>query len=242
MDIAEEKVVLKELKKWSTIEEQIWKQKSRMDWLKMGDSNTRYFHACVKMRQSTNAIHRLERSDGSVCVGQQQIREEVLGFYRRLMGSSASELEVVDKRIMQNGPKLNPEQQMALNADCSEQEVKEALFSMNSNKSPGIDGFNVHFYKKCWSVIGGEVVAAVQQFFSNGKLPKQINLTLVTLIPKCQNAHVVKDFRPIACCSVLYKIISKVLANRMKLVLDTIVSENQSAFVPGRVIFLTTYY
>lgn len=62
-------------------------------------------------------------------------------------------------------------------------------------------------------------------------------MALITLLPKCENASSVKDFRHIACCSVLYKIISKVLANRMKKVLTTIISENQSAFVPGRVIF-----
>lgn len=126
------------------------------------------------------------------------------------MGSAAPDLDMVDKLIAQGGPVLNRQQQLTLNADCSENEVKEALFSMNSNKAPDIDGSNVHFFKKCWSIIGREVVAAVQQFFSTGILPNKINLTLVTLVPKCQNAHDVKDFRPIACCSVLYKIISKV--------------------------------
>lgn len=233
----EEKRLIGELERWSNIEENIWQQKSRIDWLKKGDSNARFFHASVKVRQSVNVICKLVRADDSYCIGQEQIREEVIEFYRRLMGTTAMELPMVDKRIVNNGPRLNAEQQQALNAPCSGQEVNEALFSMNSHKSPGIDGFNVFFFKKCWQVIGEEVVAAIHQFFLTGILPRQINLTLVILVPKCPNACVVKDFRPIACCTVLYKIISKVLANRMKRVLDTVISEHQSAFVPGRLIF-----
>lgn len=68
-------------------------------------------------------------------------------------------------------------------------------------------------------------------------LPKEINMTLITLLPKCENVSYAKEFRPIACCTILYKIISKILTNRMKMVLDTLISESQSAFVKGRLIF-----
>lgn len=121
--------------------------------------------------------------------------------------------------------------------DCSKLEVNEALFSMDSHKAPGIDGFNVHFFKKYWHIIGDEVVQAIQQFFQTGTLPREVNVALITLIPKCANASTVKEFWHIACCIVLYKIISKILANRMKRVLTTVVSDSQSAFVPGRLIF-----
>lgn len=108
---------------------------------------------------------------------------------------------------------------------------------MDSGKAQGIDGFNVLFFKRCWHILGEEVIEAVHQFFTLGELPKEINVALITLIPKCENASTVKEFRHIACCIVLYKIISKVLANRLKGVLDTIISDNQSTFVQGRLIF-----
>lgn len=235
--LQEEKTVLGELEKWSNIEENIWQQKARIDWLKLGDSNTKFFHAYAKMRKSANAIHRLTREDGSICLGQTQIKKEVREFYTKLMGTAAQELLMVDKRVVERGPKLTAPQQQMLNAACSAQEVHEALFSMDSNKAPGVDGFNVYFFKKSWSIIGQEVTQAVQQFFVTGYLPRELNVALLTLLPKRENATSMREFRPIACCTVLYKVISKVLANRLKGVLDTIICGSQSAFVPGRLIF-----
>lgn len=91
--------------------------------------------------------------------------------------------------------------------------MKEAVFSMDKLKAPGIDGFNAFFFQSAWSEIGDSVTKAVQYFFDHCHMPNQVNCTLMTLNPKVDNAIHVKDFRPIACCSVLYKKISKVLAN-----------------------------
>lgn len=115
-------------------------------------------------------------------------------------------------------------------------EVKEALFSMDDMKAPGLDGFNILFFKKTGHVISSSVTAAIQYFFIFGELPKQINCcALVTLIPKIPNASRVKEYRPIACCSMLYKIISKIISNRMQHVIPNIINDAQSAFVKGRV-------
>lgn len=108
-----------------------------------------------------NTIHKLVREDGSGVVGQDKVKHEIRDFYRKLMGTSADVLSIVDKDIVNRGPKLNIHQQIALAADCTEKEVVEALFSMNSSKAPGIDGFNVYFFRKSWHIIGKEVVEAV---------------------------------------------------------------------------------
>lgn len=84
--IQEEKLLLGELGK-SNIEENIWIQKSRIDWLQLGDANTKYFHAYTKVRQHANAIHRLEREDGSICTGQAKIKQEIRDVYLKLMGT-----------------------------------------------------------------------------------------------------------------------------------------------------------
>ena len=79
-------------------------------------------------------------------------------------------------------------------------------------------------------------MTAIHSFFYTGRLEKEVNHTLVSLVPKCPNASKVTDFRPIACCSVIYKTISKVLVERMKGFLNFIISPMQSAFIPGRLI------
>ncbi|PRQ20031.1 putative RNA-directed DNA polymerase [Rosa chinensis] len=105
---------------------------------------------------------------------------------------------------------------------------------MNPNKAPGPDGFNCCFFQKAWSIIGEDVVAAVKEFFSSGLLLKELNSTIITLVPKVANPTTMSDFRPISCCNTLYKIIAKLLANKLKGVLHLIVGPSQSAFIPGR--------
>ncbi|KAL0294421.1 UNVERIFIED_CONTAM: hypothetical protein Sradi_6889000 [Sesamum radiatum] len=86
-------------------------------------------------------------------------------------------------------------------------------------QAPGPDGYSAGFYKAAWSVIGGEVTQAILDFFRNGRLLKQINATLISLIPKVNSPAVVAEFRPISCCNVLYKAITKILVQRMRSIL-----------------------
>lgn len=115
-------------------------------------------------------------------------------------------------------------------------EIKHVLFAMEKNKSPGPDGFTCEFFKVAWDIVGQDFVIAVQSFFKTGFLPKGINSTILALIPKKENSKAMKDFRPISCCNVIYKVISKILANRLKLILPKFISPNQSAFVKDRLL------
>ena len=90
------------------------------------------------------------------------------------------------------------------------------------------------FFKHTWQIIKRDVIEAVKSFFTIGNLHKNFNCTLVTLIPKVQNPKTVKEYRPIACCTVMYKIISKVLTNRIQGVIQSIICESQAGFIPGR--------
>ncbi|XP_074288508.1 uncharacterized protein LOC141613665 [Silene latifolia] len=113
-------------------------------------------------------------------------------------------------------------------------EVKACLFSIPSCKSPGPDGYNSQFYKDAWDVVGDEICASIINFFDSGQLLSQINATVITLIPKIDRPTSVVHYRPISCCNVLYKVISKILCARLALVLHDIISKNQGAFVKGR--------
>ncbi|KAK4384351.1 putative ribonuclease H protein [Sesamum angolense] len=102
------------------------------------------------------------------------------------------------------------------------------------DKAPGPDGFSSGFFKAAWPVVGEEVSKAIIDFFKTGRLLKQLNATLLTLIPKVRNPHSVAEFRPISCCNVIYKVITKIIVSRIGESLDLLISPSQNAFVPGR--------
>ena len=132
--------------------------------------------------------------------------------------------------------KVTPEMNDQLLAPFEEKEVKEALFQMFPTKAPGLDGLPAHFFQRHWDVCGEEVTEAVLRILKGDDDPSCVNETLIVLIPKVTGAEELTHFRPISLCNVIYKIASKVAANRLKMILPQIISEEQSASVPGRLI------
>ena len=120
--------------------------------------------------------------------------------------------------------------------DFEVEEVLEAIHQMAPLKSPEPDGLTTSFYQDNWEEVKDEVCNAISSFFISGSFDQEINRTHIALIPKLRNPSKVTEFRPISLCNVLYKVLSKVLANRLKCVLPDIISRNQSAFVLGRLI------
>jgi hypothetical protein len=116
------------------------------------------------------------------------------------------------------------------------EEVHFAIHQMAPTKAPGPDGFPTGFFQKNWEVLGEDVVQATLDTLNFGVMPSFLNMTNIALIPKVKNPTRVTEFRPISLCNVMYKVISKVLANRLKKILPFIISPVQSAFIPGRLI------
>ncbi|KAJ9560185.1 LOW QUALITY PROTEIN: hypothetical protein OSB04_005345 [Centaurea solstitialis] len=111
-----------------------------------------------------------------------------------------------------------------------------ALFQMHPDKSPGPDGFNPRFFQTKWGILGDEIFFAGKQWLENGALPEGINNTIIALIAKVDSPTTLKYYRPIALCNVIMKIVTKVLANRIKTILPSLISANQTTFVKNRLI------
>jgi hypothetical protein len=110
------------------------------------------------------------------------------------------------------------------------------LFHIGPLKAPGPDGFPARFFQQNWGIMKEEITSAVREFFRSGFMPDGVNDTAVVLIPKILHPEKLVDFRPISLCNVVYKIVSKCMVNRLRPLLGELISPNQSAFVPGRMI------
>ena len=121
-------------------------------------------------------------------------------------------------------PIFSAEDNLSLCSIPFEYEVIHVLTSLSSSKAPSSDGFTTLFYKKYWSSVGEDVLAYVSNFFHNKHLLREQSHTFIALVPKKSGSHIVHQFRPISLYNIVYKIIAKILANRLKVVLPKIIS------------------
>lgn len=131
---------------------------------------------------------------------------------------------------------MTPETNYRLCAEFSDKEIADALFQIGPLKAPGLGGFPARFFQRNWSTLRGGVILAVKEFFRTGVMPLGMNETIIVMIPKITNPVKVTDFRPISLSNVIYKVVSKCLVNRLRPVLNDVISPAQSAFIPGRMI------
>ena len=212
----------------------MWQQRARALHLKCGDQNTRFFHNKASQRFRRNRIMGLLDDSNSWCTETKQVADIIVGFYSSLFTSARPTNAQGILEVIQ--PIVTEEMNTNLTREFTRQEVDLALKEMAPLKAPGPDGMPPLFFQSFWPLIGDDVSKAVLDCLHSCYIPKEFNYTYVTLIPKVKNPVKIAEFRPISLCNVIYKLISKVLANRLKPLLPSIVSENQSAFQAGRVI------
>lgn len=126
-----------------------------------------------------------------------------------------------------------------LQASVTSEEIRATLFSLNANKAPSPDGYTTAFFREAWPIVGESVTPAIMQFFSIGRMDRQVNSTILTLIPKKNNATHMQDYRPISCCSTIYKCIAKLLANNLKEALLEVSSLNLFEVATSRITFFS---
>lgn len=212
------------------------KQRAKVQWLKEGDGNTKYFHRVVKEKRARGNIRSITNNDNIVFFDE-EVNDVFLDHFKHFLGERDLEVDLAmgDDLFTK---KLSLSESLMMIRPITDKEIRDAIFQIGNDKAPGSDGFSAKFFKKAWEVIGGDIQVAIHNFFYSARMPKEINHTLLCLIPKVPNASKVSDFCPISCCSVLYKCISKIVSERMKPFLDKLVSSTQSAFIPGRRTYL----
>ena len=220
-------------------EEEFWRQRSRIMWLALGDRNSGYFHAVAKGRRARNKMFVIEDAESTAYYEEEQIAGQISTYFSEIFTSGNNDntagdmREIVASAITPNVSEAANERLISIPDPT---EIKYALFLIHPDKAPGPDGFSASFFHSNWSTIGPSLISEIQAFFRTGRLPSATNNTHVRLIPKLTGAKLISDFRPIALCNIVYKVITKIISLRLKPTLQDIISETQSAFVPGRAI------
>ncbi|KAF7835276.1 reverse transcriptase [Senna tora] len=219
-----------EYQKILRLEEELWASKARLDWLNLGDSNTSFFHASVIKRRRINRITVLKGNVGNWINDYQGIKNHVVEYFTKYFTGVPIEEFPTEIRMKTIDQSIHN----SLETIPSSEEIRRALWDLKPYKAAGIDGFQPGFFQKCWGFLGEDICREVKSVFVNATIPSEWNQTMICLIPKCQNPAEVKNFRPISLCTSLYKIVSKIVVNRLKPLIPDLVSFNQRAFVPGR--------
>ena len=227
----EERFMAKEdFKSWAVMEEISWRQKSRELWLKEGDKNTGYFHKMANAHRRRNCLGKIS-INGKMLEKEAEIKVEMVDAFKNLL-STPSEWRPFLPDLSFN--EIGIEDASKLEEVFSEEEIWTAISGLNGDKAPGPDGFPMAFWSFSWDFVEDEVLGFFKEFYEQGKFVRRINATFLVLIPKKQNVADLKDLRPISLVGGLYKILAKVLANRIKRVMSKVISPEQSAFVKGR--------
>lgn len=200
----------------------------------LGDRNNSYFHDSIANNHHSKMLYEIYDAQDNHLTNSMDIDNAFVHYFQEVLHPQDAFTPNISKLFNLNLPALNNDSAQTLIAEITTLEIKNALFSLNPCSTGGPDGYNTHFFKNSWPIIGTDFTAAVQHFFNTNKMTKGFNSTNLAIIPKIDHPTHVTHFRPIACANVFYKCITKIMANRLKAVIDTLVSPNQAAFITGR--------
>ena len=235
-DTRKERQLREEIEDLLDKEELKWAQKARTNWIVYGDKNTKYFQTIVKQRKAKNRILQLKDGDGNIIDNLNEIANILHSHFESNYEdcSSRSVDNILKEPQTLNIPTLTNEQNLSLNKPISNFEIECAVFQIGAHKAPGPDGIHAFSFHAFWDIVKEDVTRAIQAFFHSGSLFKLLNHSYIFLIPKKPFPDEVSHFRPMSLYNVIYKVMSKVIVNRLKLVMDSLITPYQNAFIQGR--------
>jgi hypothetical protein len=208
------------------------KQRARDKFILEGDENSKYFHLLAKYKRRKLNIVSLSHDD-NVAHDDDEINNLATSFYRNLFGPSQENNISLNYLNMQM---LDDFDRNWLTRPFDMEEIREVVFSMKHNRAPGPDNIPAEFFQEFWHTIKTDLFNLFQDFYAGTLNIERLNYGLLILIPKVPNAADIKAFRPICLLNVCYKIITKVLTNRLASCINKVVSESQYGFIKGKYI------
>ncbi|KAL5557491.1 hypothetical protein UlMin_039727 [Ulmus minor] len=212
------------------MEETLWFQKSRLKWKLEGDRCTRFFFLSTLTRRKFSRIDHIKGNDGQWLTSRDQIGQ---AFMQRFLATYDEPIHSEFDLHHLISPTISDADNALLLSIPDWEEIRTTVFKMGSFKAAGPDGFPSLFFKSYWEIVGEDVISSVRDFFITGTLHPYINSTNIVLVPKSKTPSNINHFQPIAVCNVIYKVISKLLAERLKPLLTRLICPTQGAFVPG---------
>ena len=227
----DKKKVQQELSSCYKFQVEILKQKSRVQWAKEGDANTRFFHQAIRIRKHSNSITHLQ-TKGGISSDPEKIKSEIVQHFSEFFSDKNHELLFDCSGLFVR--RLSQEASRSIEKEFSVEEIWLALSESGGHKAPGPDGLNGAWIKHLWPHIWKKIKAFFDSFHNLGVVPHGANSSFIVLIPKTQAPQNVSDYRPISLINSAFKLLLKVLANRVKFRMDCLIEESQSAFIKGR--------
>lgn len=193
------------------MEELHWRGKARTTWINERDANTRYLHITTLIHRRHNAIEYTKNSTVSWINDRKDIGHSFLDYFSNLFNSSNPIFlaELQSLFCLSASSSKNARILLVL----EEEEICTTLSNMGTHKRPGLDGFNPLFFKTYWHTMGVKVSQAMQHFFYAWRISIDLNHTFIALIPKIEGVTKVEQFRLMALCNMVFKLITKILAN-----------------------------
>jgi hypothetical protein len=216
-------------------EETLWRQRSRATWIKCGDQNSKFFHRFASSSRNKKHIWEIKDETGFIHTGQKALKSTATKHFKYFYGAIEHTNLIDQVSVARLFPRFVTEEDSTLmDSPCTLQEVWEVLKSFAKDKIPGPDGWTVEFFLHFFDLVGVDLLELVEDTRTRGKVIGSLNSTFLTLIPKVNNPSSFGDYRPISLCNLCYKLISKVIANRIKPILSRTLSGEQLGFLKGR--------
>jgi hypothetical protein len=216
------------------IEEEYWKQRSRVQWLLKGDAGTAYFHAIANGRRCKCSIPRLLTDQGEVS-DQRDLEKHIYDFYEGLMGAVGEErVFSLAPGIWPAGKRISEEENRELELTFTAEELEAVLLGMKLDSAPGPDGLLVLFFKKFWGILKGPILQILNDFALGRVDIARLNYGIISLIPKVKGADSIKQYRPIALINVIFKFVAKAYAVRLAPLANRTIDRSQTTFIKGR--------